>query len=146
MTGSGRPGYGRVIQRVLAVTGVLFGIATIFAGGSVLAGSDPGYAVYRPLLVYNTAMGLAYVAAGHIAWRDLDRGKYAAAAIFLANSIVLAAIGYRYATGDGVAVESLRAMVLRTVVWLVLFVGLAWLVHRRRSSDSGRRVPGATRR
>lgn len=136
-----RSRYVRIIQGGLALVAALFGLATIIAGARVLAGSDPGYIVFRPLLLYNTAMGFAYVAAGVIAWRNLDRGKYAAAAIFVLNLLVLGTIGYLYATASAVAVESLRAMILRTVVWLVLFLGLAWMSHRNSLSDS---EPGAT--
>ena len=113
----------------------LFGLATIIAGARVLVGSDPGYIVFRPLLIYNTAMGAAYVAAGIIAWRSLDQGKYAAAKIFVLNFLVLGTIGYLYAAGSAVAIESLRAMILRTVVWLALFLGLAWMSHRNKLSD-----------
>lgn len=120
----------RAIRGILALVAALFGLATMIAGTSVLAGADPGYVVFRPLLIYNTAMGLAYVAAGVIAWRSLDRGKYAAATIFVLNFLVLGAIGYLYATGSAVAIDSLRAMSFRTVVWLVLFVGLAWTNDR----------------
>ena len=132
------PRYLRVIQGIFALVAVLFGLATIIAGGRVLAGADPGYVVFRPLLIYNAAMGIAYVAAGVIAWRSLDRGKYAAATIFVLNFLVLGAICYLYATGSAVAIDSLRAMTLRTVVWLVLFLGLAWLSHRNYLSDSER--------
>jgi hypothetical protein len=116
----------------LALEAALFGLVTIVAGIRVLAGSDPGYIVFRPLLIYNTVMGIAYVAAGVIAWRSLDRGKYAAAAIFVLNFLVLAALGFFYATGSTVAIESLRAMTFRTVVWFVMFLGLAWMGHRSR--------------
>jgi hypothetical protein len=119
------------LQRVIAVVGLLFGIATIVAGVRVFLGSDPGYAVYRPLLAYNTLMGLAYVVAGALAWVNLRRGQYAAAMIFVLNCFMLAFVGYVYAENKGVAVESLRAMTFRTVVWLVLFVGLAWLARRK---------------
>ncbi|MBT4159994.1 MAG: hypothetical protein HOE54_01720, partial [Gammaproteobacteria bacterium] len=113
-----RSRYVKIIQRVFAFVAALFGLATITVGVRVLAGSDPGYIVFRPLLIYNTAMGLAYAAAGVIAWRSFDRGKYAAATIFVLNFFVLGAIGYLYATGSAVAIDSLRAMILRTVVWL----------------------------
>ena len=43
------------------------------------------------------------------------------------NFIVLGVIVYLYKTGNLVAVDSLRAMTLRTVVWLVQFIGLTWL-------------------
>lgn len=124
----------RTVQRLLAIIAMLFGIATLVAGTRVLLGADPGYPVYRPLLVYNTAMGAAYVAAGVLAWVALDRGKHAAAAIFVLNLLVLGVVGYLYAEKGAVAVESLRAMTLRTGVWLVLFLVLAWLGRRRRDA------------
>jgi hypothetical protein len=83
--------------------------------------------VFRPLLLYNAAMGVAYLAAGVITWRSLKGGKLAAATIFVLNLIVLGGIGYLYARGHAVAPDSLRAMAFRTGVWLGLFLGLAWL-------------------
>lgn len=126
----------KILHRVLAVVAVLFGIATVIAGTRVLSGSDPGYVVFRPLLIFNTAMGVAYLAAGVIAWRSVDKGKYAAATIFVLNLLVLGAMSYLYLAGNAVAVESVGAMILRTGVWLALFVGLAWL--SRASHGSGR--------
>ena len=127
-----------MIQGVFSLVAALFGLVTIIAGSRVLAGADPGYIVFRPLLIYSTAMGMAYVAAGVIAWRSVDRGKYAAATIFVLNLLVLGAIGYLYATGNAVAIDSIRAMTLRTVVWLVQFLALAWMSHRNYLSDSER--------
>lgn len=122
--------YARTFQRVFALVAILFGFVTIFAGVRVLTGTNPGYIVFRPLLIYNTAMGLAYVAAGILAWRSVDEGKYAAGSIFVLNFFVLGAIGYLYATANAVAIDSLRAMLLRSLVWLVLFLGLAWMSYR----------------
>lgn len=132
-----RPRYVGIIQKTLALVAALFGLVTIFAGTRVLAGTDPGYVVFLPLLIYNTAMGFLYVVAGGIGWRNIHRGKQAAAAIFLLNLLVLGAIGYLYTAGHAVALDSLRAMVLRTVVWLALFLGLAWLSRRNEASGSG---------
>ena len=97
------PRTARIAQGMAAVIAILFGVATLFAGGRVLRGADPGYQVFQPLLVYNTIMGAAYLAA-----------------------IVLV-----YRSGGGVAVDSLRAMTLRTTVWLVLFASVSWLVRSR---------------
>ena len=47
----------RIVQAVLALAAALFGIATIIAGVRVLIGFHPGYTVFWPLLIYNTAMG-----------------------------------------------------------------------------------------
>ena len=122
----------KLIQAILAFAAALFGIATIVAGVRVLSGSDPGYAVFRPLLIYNTAMGIAYIAAGILIWRSVDRGMYAAAIVFVLNFLMLGAIGSLYVLGSAVAVESFGAMSLRTVVWLVLY-----LLLKRMSRRSG---------
>ncbi len=110
------------MQLLAAAIGGVFGLATLFAGGRVLLGSDPGYVVFKPLLIYNTAMGLAYLAAGFLIWRSVLQGTYAAGAIFLLNLLVLFGIVLLYRNDGAVAVDSLRAMTLRTVVWLVLFL------------------------
>ena len=120
-----------VAQRTAAVVAVLFGLATLFAGGRVLMGySDPGYVVYRPLLIYNTVMGFAYIAAGVAIWVSRQRGKYAASAIFIFNLAVLLGVVFLYANGGSVAIDSVRAMAFRTSVWLALLVVLAWKVQR----------------
>jgi len=120
----------RFAQAVLALVAVGFGLATVMAGGRVLAGVDPGYVVFRPLLFFNTTMGLVYLAAGVVAWRNLDTGRSMAAIIFLLNLLVLGIIGVLYREGEAVAPDSLRAMTFRTVIWLGLFVGLAWIGRR----------------
>lgn len=123
----------RLVQVVAAVIAALFGIATLFAGGRVLLGSDPGYEVFRPLLIYNTAMGVSYLAAGAALWHSASAGRNAAGAIFVLNLLVLAGILMVYANDGGVAMDSLRAMSLRTGVWLLLFLA-AWWVARPRSA------------
>jgi hypothetical protein len=121
----------RILQTIGAAVAVLFGVATLFAGSRVLLGSDPGYEVFRPLLIYNTAMGVGYLAAGVTVWRSVNGGRIAAGAIFLLNLLVLVGILVIYRGGGAVAVDSLRAMTLRTVVWLVLFLAASWLARSR---------------
>lgn len=120
----------KLVQRVLSVIAMLFGIATLVAGLRVLLGADPGYAVYQPLLFFNTVMGVAYVAAGIAAWFSTSRGWRAALSIFGFNAIALAMIAYLHAVPGTVALESVQAMILRTAVWLVLALGLGWLDRR----------------
>jgi len=125
-----RPRSMRILRLALVFVALFFGLATLVAGARVLAGSDPGYVVFEPLLVYNFAMGFAYIAAGVVAWRSLGWGRRAALAIFVLNLAVLAAIAWLYSNGGAVAVESVRAMILRTTVWLALFLGFAWIYRR----------------
>ena len=115
------------MQRAVAILAVIFGLATIVAGGRVLAGADPGYVVFRPLLIFNTAMGVAYVAAAIVIWRSLRWGRYAAAGIFGLNLLALGAILLLYGSGSAVAVDSLGAMTFRTAAWLAFFLALSWI-------------------
>ena len=101
----------------------------MIVGVRVLLGSNPGYIVYLPLLRFNTAMGLAYVAVGVIAWRNLKFGVYGAAGICVLNLFALGSIIYLYTPNGSIARESLQAMTFRTVVWLVLFLVLAWAIR-----------------
>ena len=122
----------KITITTLVTVAVLFGLLTIFAGTRVLLGSDPGYIVYRPLLIYNTVMGVVYVVAGMIAWRSIQQGMYVAATIFVLNLIVLIAIFFLYTDGNLIAVDSLGAMSLRTGVWFALFAGFWWLCRRNK--------------
>jgi len=121
----------RIVQLFLAGFAVVFGIVTVFAGARVLTGTDPGYPVFRPLLVYNTIMGVAYLVAGVTVWRSVDVGRHAAAVVFLLNLLVFVGILVVHRSGGSVAVDSLRAMALRTALWLGIFLATSWIVRIR---------------
>jgi len=120
----------QVVQRILAIIAMAFGVMTVVAGARVLGGSDPGYVVFRPLLIFNTVMGAAYIAAGIVMWRSIHRGKLVAASIAVLNLLMLGTVTYLYTSGSPVAIDSVRAMILRTGVWLLLFAGMAWFAGR----------------
>ena len=69
------------VQRVVAAVAVVFGVATLVEGGRVLAGADPGFVVFRPLLLFNATMGVVYILAGLLTWSDHRRGRTWARAI-----------------------------------------------------------------
>lgn len=102
----------------------------MIAGVRVLLGSDPGYVVYMPLLRFNSIMGVVYVAVGVIAWRNPRLGVHGAAAVCVLNLVALGIIGYLYTPNGSIATTSVQAMTLRTVVWLALFLVLAWSSRR----------------
>lgn len=128
----------RIIRAILAFVAVLFGIATLFAGGRVLLGFNPGYVVFRPLLIYNTAMGVAYLGVGSALWRTPVRGRYAAGIIFVLNLLVLVTVLLLYYSGGPVAINSLQAMSFRTVVWLGLFLAASWLLRSKSRAGKAR--------
>lgn len=117
-----------IIQRAIAVIGIGFGLLTIVIGVRTLLGySDPGYVIFLPLLIFNIGMGLVYTGSGVIIWSDLDFGVNAAKIVFMINLGALFLIFLVYLSGGAVATESLKAMSIRTIVWLLLWCGLLWL-------------------
>jgi len=125
-----RPSLARIL---LAAIGIGFGLLTLVAGSRVLGGADPGYVVFRPLLIFNTVMGIAYVAAGVTMLRSAAWGKRAAGTVFALNLAALTMTAILYASGSAVAQASLGAMTLRTAVWLALFAGMARLARTSRA-------------
>lgn len=131
-----QPRFQTILQNTLSLIAILFGAVTLFAGFRVMMGADPGYVVFLPLLTYNTLMGFVYAGVGVIAWRNLHCGKLGAGVVFLLNLLVLVGIVQVYWSGGGVAIDSIQAMSLRTVVWLVIFAGLWWLGRRPPASGT----------
>jgi hypothetical protein len=120
-------------RRLIGWLAILFGVVTLAAGGRVLAGVDPGYVVFLPLVRYNTAMGAAYVVTGVIALRGAGGAALAASTIAFLNVVVCVAIIYlRTVAPDIVAAESVAAMILRAAVWLVFWIGLSIRLAPRR--------------
>lgn len=89
---------------------------------------------YRPPLIFNTAMGVAYITAAMLIWRDLSRGRIAAAVILTLNLAMLGVVGYLFHTGEVLVVESVRAMAFRSTAWLVIFGVLVWIGRRQELS------------
>ena len=117
-------------ELIVALAAALFGVLTVVAGGRVLLGGDPGYVVYRPLLLFNTVMGVVYVGVALLAWRGHRAAVIGASVVAASNLLVLVILGWLFATGAAVAAESLGAMSFRTIAWAVLLAVLA----RRRST------------
>ncbi len=118
----------KALQLLIALIAAAFGVLTLFVGTRVPRGADPGYVVFRPLLVYNIVMGAVYVLAGVLVGRGAAAGKWLAGGI-----------AWLHASGGAVAVESVRAMAFRAGVWVLLFGGVVWLGRRRSVARSSAR-------
>ena len=111
----------RPLHRLCVAVAAFFGLATIFAGGTVLVGwRDPGYEVVPLVLGFNVIMGFVYLGVAVLIARDLDRGRLAVMAITVANLLMLGIVITRRLTGAVVADETLLAMSARFVVWAAI--------------------------
>ena len=117
--------------KFLSLIGVVFGIVTIISGGSVLFGSNPGYVVFFPLVVFNTIMGFAYISTGIMVWWNIVRSKTMAGIIFLLNLSALILISYLYWIGSDIANQSLGAMSFRSVVWMIIYFSLTRVISKK---------------
>ena len=117
--------------KYLSFVGVVFGIVTIISGGSVLLGSNPGYVVFLPLVIFNTTMGFAYIVPWILTRKNPLYSKTIAGYIFLLNSVSLISIVYLYLGGTDIAHKSLGAMSFRTIVWLIIYLGLAKMISKQ---------------
>jgi hypothetical protein len=112
------------ISRTHRVAGFLtgiFGVATIFAGGSVafrLGGADDLAGNVVPFVVwFNFIAGFAYIAAALGIWGNRNWARYLAAMI--AAATVLVAIGFTFSVAAGHAFEmrTVGALGFRFLVW-----------------------------
>ncbi|MBN9462132.1 MAG: hypothetical protein J0H00_13030 [Burkholderiales bacterium] len=114
---------------VVAVLAIVFGVATIRAGGSVLFGSEEARraaGAYVGFVVwFNFLAGFAYVAAGIGLWLRRRWGFVLAAALAIATLVVFAAFGLHVASGGAWEPRTVGALTLRTVVWAVI-AAIAW--------------------
>lgn len=110
------------VQPLTAIVAFVFGLLTVFAGIRVLIGlSEPGYTLFLPLLGFNTVMGFVYIGAGFLIRKSTRLGLAVSKYIFLINLVVLFIILLIYLITDSTAIESVMAMGVRTIVWLIIF-------------------------
>lgn len=126
----------RVRTRIAAVLAFIIGAMAIGAGGSVLLGREPGYYVIGWLPGYNFAAGvLSALVTAVLIWRRSRCARPAALLTFAAHMLVMLILLAAYR--DVVARDSIVAMTVRILVWLVI-LGLLWGQGRR-----DRRSPAA---
>jgi hypothetical protein len=109
---------------VAAVVAIVFGLATIRAGGRVVFGVPDAVVAagnYVPFVLWFTFVaGFFYVLAGVGFWLRRRWAFALAVAIAAATVAVFAAFGIHVATGGAWEARTMAAMTLRSVVWIVL--------------------------
>ena len=117
------------LNKITAILAFIIGAMAVFAGGQALLGKDPGYYVINWLLLYNYTVGILTVfLAAPLIWTNSRFALPAAIGIFSIHATVMIILlaGYR----DVVATDSIVAMTIRIVVWLIILV-LMFLQRRK---------------
>jgi len=118
-----------ILARIASILALIIGGMAVFAGMQVLLGNDPGYYVINWLPVYNYTVGILTISisAIHI-WQRSKVAWFAAIATFGVHTLVMIVLQTTYR--DVVAVDSIRAMTIRMVAWVVI-IGLMYAQVRK---------------
>jgi hypothetical protein len=112
---------------VASVVAIVFGLATIASGASVLFGSTQAQRaaghVLAFVLWFNFLTGFVYVAAGAGLWRMQRWGFWLSAGLALAITIVFAFFIWHVAGGGAFEPRTLYALIFRLTVWSLIAAG-----------------------
>ena len=108
----------KIYKTITAGVAMVFSVASIVEGTKVLFGiSQPDYIVFTPLLVYNVIMGVIGVFGGVIIWMNHRRALNLVTTIAVVHFFVLLLIVAVYLLSGTVALDSVQAMILRSLIW-----------------------------
>ncbi|SSC71566.1 unnamed protein product [Ciceribacter sp. T2.26MG-112.2] len=107
--------------KVAGAFGLVFGLLTIFSGGTALFGDEAARAAVGNavpfVLWFNFIAGFFYVLAGLGLLLKRRLAVWLSIAIAVATALVLAAFGLHVAGGGLYEMRTVGAMLLRTAVW-----------------------------
>lgn len=106
-------------RKIAAVIAFIIGAMAIFAGGQVMLGEVMDYYVIDWLPVYNLIVGLiSFFMTAIIIWKGSKFAMPAAIATLATHGTVMLVLQIAYR--DVVAPDSIKAMTVRIVVWLMV--------------------------
>lgn len=120
--------------KVAGAFGLVFGLLTIFSGGTALFGDEAARAAVGNavpfVLWFNFIAGFFYVLAGLGLLLKRRLAVWLSIAIAVATALVLAAFGLHVAGGGLYEMRTVGAMLLRTAVWASI-AAVSWRSMRR---------------
>jgi len=119
------------LGKIAAVLSFIVGAMAIFAGGQVLMGKIMDYYVIDWLPIYNFIVGIISVFAAIIIWKGSKIAMPAAIAVLASHVSVMLVLQTAYR--DVVAPDSIKAMTVRIVTWLIIIVLMIIQARRDRS-------------
>lgn len=116
----------KMLTKIASILALAIGAMAIFAGGKVLLGQDPGYYVIDWVPVYNFSVGvITFLISAILIWKNSKYALPIAIATLSSHSIVMIVLQTAY--HEVVAPDSIRAMTIRIIVWIVILALL--LIH-----------------
>lgn len=111
---------GKSYKKGASVLALLIGLLSVFSGSKVLLGIDiKDYTVLTWLVSYNVLFGVLSIFAAYLIWKNKKVNKSLTLFILAMHFIVFIYLKFISATA---ATESIKAMIFRTGVWVLIVV------------------------
>lgn len=121
-----------ILNKIASVLAFVIGAMAIFAGAKPLLGSNPGYYVINWLPLYNYTIGVLTVfVTAILIWMNSKAAMPAAIATLSVNAAVILILQTAYR--GIVAPDSLQAMTIRVIVWVMILLLMFFQARKKRS-------------
>lgn len=108
-----------ILNKIASVLSFIIGVMAIIAGGQVLLGHLPDYYVIDWLPIYNFIVGiLSATLTAFLIWKNHRLALPSAITTFVLHAVVMIVLQTAYR--DVVAPDSIRAMTIRMIIWVVI--------------------------
>ena len=112
--------------KIAAGAAILIGSMSVVTGTRALTGTfNPGYTTFTALISYNVLMGLVSIVAGYLIWKNHKRALSLSGFITIGHIAVLLSLITVF--NDIVAQQSVKAMIFRSVIWVVIIITVSTL-------------------
>ncbi|MCK5638507.1 MAG: hypothetical protein KAH67_07330 [Flavobacteriaceae bacterium] len=109
-----------VLKKIASILALFIGVMSVFAGSKVLLGIDTkDYNILIWLVSYNVIFGVLSIITAYFIWNDISKGKSLTLFILAMHFMVFIYLNF---ISSNVASESIKAMIFRTSIWVVIAV------------------------
>lgn len=122
-----------IFIKIAATVALLFSLLTIIEGSQVLLGiTQHDYIVFTPLLIYNVAMAMAGLFVGVLIWFNHKKALLLTSIVTVLHLIVLIVVTMIFISDGPVAMHSVEAMSIRSIVWLAITL-VVWKTNQSKT-------------
>jgi len=108
------------LYKIAAILALFIGVMSVFAGSKVLLGIDTKqYTILNWLVLYNVLFGVISIIAAYLVWKNSLLSKKIVVLILVTHTSIAL---YLYFFNESVALESIKAMVFRVGIWIVISI------------------------
>ena len=110
----------KILKKIAVALALFIGLMSVFAGSKVLLGIDTkDYTILTWLVSYNVVFGFISIVTAYLIWKNKKMSKNLT--VFILSMHFLVFIYLKFISTE-VASESVKAMIFRTSIWVIIAV------------------------